>query len=47
MNKSTKINLSNSGLKPTNSVKTFNHLGEEVDSKVAGELPLTIKINNT
>ena len=47
MNKSTKINLSDSGLKPTNSVKTFNHLGEEVNSKVAGELPLTIKINNT
>ena len=40
------IKISNNGLSPTNDVTTFNHLGEKVDSKVAGELPLTIKIND-
>lgn len=45
-NNNTKVTLSNSGLSPTNKVLTHNHLGEEVDSKVAGELPLTIKIDN-
>ena len=44
-NKKSKINLSKSGLSPTNKVLTYNHLGEEVESKVAGELPLTIKID--
>ena len=44
--KNTKIQISDNGLSPTNSVKTYNHQGEEVNSKVAGELPLTIKINN-
>ena len=44
-NKKSKINLSNSGLSPTNKVLTYNHLAEEVESKVAGELPLTIKID--
>ena len=45
-NNKSKVTLSNSGLSPTNKVLTHNHLGEEVDSKVAGELPLTIKIDN-
>ena len=40
------IKISNNGLSPTNDVITFNHLGEKIDSKVAGELPLTIKIND-
>ena len=44
--KNTEIQISDSGLSPTNSVKTYNHQGEEVNSKVAGELPLTIKVNN-
>jgi len=41
------IQLSNNGLSPTSKVITYNHLGEKTESKVAGELPLTIKINNT
>ena len=44
--KSKKLELSNSGLSPTNSIKIYNHLDEKINSKVAGELPLTIKINN-
>ena len=44
-NKNKKLKLSNSGLSPTNSVTTYNHLNEKINSKVAGELPLTIKIN--
>ena len=43
--KSKKLKLSNSGLSPTNSIKIYNHLNEKLNSKVAGELPLTIKIN--
>jgi|TARA_B100000035_G_scaffold128726_1_gene109407 FdhD protein len=42
-----KIKISNSGLSPTNTVPVYNHLGETIHAKVAGELPLTIKINNT
>ena len=45
--KNKEIQLSNNGLSPTSNVITYNHLGEEILSKVAGELPLTIKINNT
>ena len=41
------IQLSDNGLSPTSKVITYNHLGEKTESKVAGELPLTIKINNT
>ena len=41
-----KIKISNSGLSPTNTVPVYNHLGETIHAKVAGELPLTIKINN-
>ena len=44
-NKNKKLKLSNSGLSPTNSITTYNHLNEKINSKVAGELPLTIKIN--
>lgn len=44
--KNKKIQISSNGLSPTNTVTTFNHLGEEKKSKVAGELPLTIKIND-
>ena len=43
--KSKKLKLSNSGLSPTNSIKIYNHLDEKINAKVAGELPLTIKIN--
>jgi FdhD protein len=45
--KNKEIQLSDNGLSPTSNVITYNHLGEEIVSKVAGELPLTIKINNT
>ena len=45
--KNKEIQLSANGLSPTSNVITYNHLGEEIVSKVAGELPLTIKINNT
>lgn len=45
--KNLEIKLSNSGLSPTNIILTHNHLNDEIESKVAGELPLTIKINNT
>ena len=41
------IQISSNGLSPTNAVTTYNHLGDKIDSKVAGELPLTIKINGT
>ena len=41
------IQISSNGLSPTSTVKTYNHLEKETDSKVAGELPLTIKINDT
>ena len=44
--KNKKIKISNSGLSPTNSIKIHNHLDEEIYSKVAGELPLTLKIDN-
>ena len=44
--KKKKMKISNSGLSPTNAVSVYNHLGEIISSKVAGELPLTIKINN-
>ena len=43
--KKEKLHLSNSGLSPTNEILAFNHLGENVNVKVAGELPLTIKID--
>ncbi len=45
--KNTTIQISDNGLSPTNAVTTYNHLGEKIESKVAGELPLTIKINGT
>ena len=45
--KNKKIKISNNGLSPTNKVPIFNHLGETIEAKVAGELPLTIKINDT
>ena len=41
------IQISSNGLSPTSTVITYNHLEKETDSKVAGELPLTIKINDT
>ena len=44
--KNTKIQISNSGLSPTSDISAYNHLGERTEVKVAGELPLTIKIND-
>ena len=41
------IKISNNGLSPTNNISVFNHSNEEIESKVAGEMPLTIKINGT
>ena len=38
--KKEKLHLSNSGLSPTNEILAFNHLGENVNVKVAGELPI-------
>jgi FdhD protein len=44
--KNKKIKLSESGLSPTHSIQIYNHLNDEIKAKVAGELPLTIKIDN-
>ena len=41
------IKISNNGLSPTNNISVFNHSNEKIESKVAGEMPLTIKINGT
>ncbi len=44
--KNKKIKLSESGLSPTHSIQIYNHLNDEIKAKVAGELPLTIKVDN-
>ena len=44
--KNKKIKLSDSGLSPTHSIQIYNHLNDEIKAKVAGELPLTIKVDN-
>ena len=44
--KNRKLELSDSGLSPTHSIKIYNHLDDEIKAKVAGELPLTIKVDN-
>ena len=44
--KNKKIKLSESGLSPTYSIQIYNHLNDEIKAKVAGELPLTIKVDN-
>ena len=41
------IKISNNGLSPTNNISVFNHSNEKIESKVAGEMQLTIKINGT
>ena len=44
--KNKKLKLSDSGLSPTHSIQIYNHLNDEIKAKVAGELPLTIKVDN-
>ncbi len=40
------MKISDNGLSPTSNILVYNHLNEELNSTVAGELPLTIKIND-
>ncbi len=40
------IKISNNGLKPTSNVEAYDSNGDIVQATVAGELPLTVKLNN-
>ena len=40
------IKISNNGLKPTSDVEAYDNHGNMIQATVAGELPLTIKLNN-
>ena len=39
------LKLSNAGVSPTHAAKAINHLGEQTDVMIAGERPLSIKID--
>ena len=40
------LKLSNAGVSPTHKATAINHLGEQTDVRIAGERPLSIKIDD-